>query len=270
MSPYGNGGLNIGSLNNKNLALIGKWWWRFKTESGAFWVKIIKSIYGSNGGLFAVRDSHHSLWGNTWSSIIHERFARLYRLEVDKNVSVKSRLEWNEAKFGWRWNWCSNPRGRTRGELDDLISLLSSSSFDNNRRDSWKWSLSSNGVFNVCKLSALINEESFGSYASSIATERNNLVPKKLEVFVWKAMKRRLPVRIELDKRFIELHSVRCPLCDDDLESVEHSLLFCKHAFEVWDRIYKWWNLGVAGAGDTVGDDGGTVSAGDADGFLLI
>lgn len=33
----------------KKLALLGKWWWRFKRENEA-WVKIIKSIPGSDGG----------------------------------------------------------------------------------------------------------------------------------------------------------------------------------------------------------------------------
>ncbi|XP_071709258.1 uncharacterized protein [Rutidosis leptorrhynchoides] len=54
----------------------------------------------------------------------------------------------------------------------------------------------------------------------------------------------RLPVRTKLDKRGIDLHSVRCPLCDDDIESSEHTLIFCRRAQEIWSRVYKWWNLG--------------------------
>ncbi|XP_071729054.1 uncharacterized protein [Rutidosis leptorrhynchoides] len=48
---------------------------------------------------------------------------------------------------------------------------------------------------------------------------------------------------MELDKRGLDLHGVRCPLCDDDLETVDHSLIFCKHVIDVWDRVYKWWNM---------------------------
>ncbi|XP_071704877.1 uncharacterized protein [Rutidosis leptorrhynchoides] len=50
-------------------------------------------------------------------------------------------------------------------------------------------------------------------------------------------------IRIELDKRGVDLHSVRCPLCDNDPESVEHALFHCKFAKELWDRLYKWWKL---------------------------
>ncbi|XP_071695292.1 uncharacterized protein [Rutidosis leptorrhynchoides] len=57
-------------------------------------------------------------------------------------------------------------------------------------------------------------------------------------------MKKRLPVRTELDKRGIDLHSVRCPLCDNDLESEGHSLLSCSKVVEVWNKVYGWWSLG--------------------------
>ncbi|XP_071718479.1 uncharacterized protein [Rutidosis leptorrhynchoides] len=50
--------------------------------------------------------------------------------------------------------------------------------------------------------------------------------------------------RIIDEKYFADLHSVRCPLCDDDLESVGHSLIFCKDAMEIWDKVFAWWGLG--------------------------
>ncbi|XP_071740186.1 uncharacterized protein [Rutidosis leptorrhynchoides] len=37
--PLADGGLNVGSLFVKILALIGKWWWRFYTEPASLWVK---------------------------------------------------------------------------------------------------------------------------------------------------------------------------------------------------------------------------------------
>ncbi|XP_071702841.1 uncharacterized protein [Rutidosis leptorrhynchoides] len=73
---------------------------------------------------------------------------------------------------------------------------------------------------------------------------RNALVPKKLEVFVWRAVQRRLPSRVELDKRGIDLHTIRCPLCDEDLETIDHILIFCKHAYDLWVRVFAWWGLG--------------------------
>ncbi|XP_071687635.1 uncharacterized protein [Rutidosis leptorrhynchoides] len=53
-----------------------------------------------------------------------------------------------------------------------------------------------------------------------------------------------MSVRVELDKRGIDLHSLLCPLCDDDIETVEHSLIFYTHTREIWEKVFNWWGLG--------------------------
>ncbi|XP_071706111.1 uncharacterized mitochondrial protein AtMg00310-like [Rutidosis leptorrhynchoides] len=133
INSYGNGGLNFGSLKGKNLALLGKWWWRFKTETESFWVKVISSIYGSCGGLLAESDLGHSMPSTLWRNIIlagtsieelqvgfkhsflktigdggttlfwdehwigrdklRNLYPRLFRLEHDKKCSIKDRLQ---------------------------------------------------------------------------------------------------------------------------------------------------------------------------------
>lgn len=47
------GGLNIGSLKAQNLALLVKWWWRFKSDKKELWKDVVISIHGSNGGFNA-------------------------------------------------------------------------------------------------------------------------------------------------------------------------------------------------------------------------
>ncbi|XP_071728393.1 uncharacterized protein [Rutidosis leptorrhynchoides] len=132
ISPYEVGGLNIGSLKSKNLALLGKWWWRFKIETNSLWVKVIRSIHGDCGGLSLRDDSRHSSHLGTWRNIVNagfflddinipfrnsfmksigdgsstsfwhevwigdkslrESFPMLFRLEVEKERLVKKRL----------------------------------------------------------------------------------------------------------------------------------------------------------------------------------
>ncbi|XP_071731845.1 uncharacterized protein [Rutidosis leptorrhynchoides] len=84
----------------------------------------------------------------------------------------------------------------------------------------------------------LLQNSSLGS-----ETHRINLLPQKLEVFIWRAHRNRLPVRVELDKKGIDLDSVRCPVCDDVLETLDHVLLNCNFAQDVWIRLYRWWGL---------------------------
>ncbi|XP_071739916.1 uncharacterized protein [Rutidosis leptorrhynchoides] len=123
-------------------------------------------------------------------------------------------------------------RGRVRGIRSDRC------------RDVWFWKLATNGKFKTKILARLIDENTIMENRFREETFKNNLVSGKVGIFIWRVLKNRLPTHIELDKRGIDLDSVRCPLCDDGLESIDHALLFCKHSFEVWDRVYKWWNLG--------------------------
>ncbi|XP_071704858.1 uncharacterized protein [Rutidosis leptorrhynchoides] len=66
------------------------------------------------------------------------------------------------------------------------------------------------------------------------------------QVFIWRAKKRRLAVLTELDKRGIDLNLTRCPVCDDDVETVDHSLLFCKQASDTWSKVFDWWDIDEA------------------------
>ncbi len=39
------GGLGVKDLESMNLALLAKWWWRYLSNKGLFWVQLINSLY---------------------------------------------------------------------------------------------------------------------------------------------------------------------------------------------------------------------------------
>lgn len=47
---------------------------------------------------------------------------------------------------------------------------------------------------------------------------------------------------MELDNRGIEFHSILCPRYDDAVESLDHCLVFCNKAYNIWENIFRWWN----------------------------
>ena len=55
-SPIHEGGLGIQNLRLFNRALIGKWQWRFASELGAWWRKVIEAKYGSERGVALPRN----------------------------------------------------------------------------------------------------------------------------------------------------------------------------------------------------------------------
>ncbi|XP_071694791.1 uncharacterized protein [Rutidosis leptorrhynchoides] len=124
------------------------------------------------------------------------------------------------------------------------INVNGSMSMDPEKEDSWFWKLSGCGKFSTQKLTKNLMAKNIPSSANPFATMKNCLVLKKVGVFVWRAKRERLPVLVELDKRGMDLHSVSCPLCDNEIESVKHSLLDCKHVKVIWEKILAWWGFG--------------------------
>ncbi|XP_071704164.1 uncharacterized protein [Rutidosis leptorrhynchoides] len=214
------GGLGIESLRAKNLSLLAKWFWRLKNE-GSLWVKVIKSIHGTFGK------------AETLDRALRCASVRDRLLNVGSSVSVTN-------------CWIRPPIRLVANELDELSQLVATVTLDSSKADSRNWKFDNNGQFSTKKLTCLIDEKTISAGTNTSETIRNNLVSKKIEVFVWRARKKRISALIELDKRGIDLHSVRCPLCDDDLETVDRSLILCKHAFEVWSKVFEWWGMNVS------------------------
>ncbi|GKC22928.1 RNA-directed DNA polymerase, eukaryota [Tanacetum coccineum] len=124
------GGLGIGSLFSFNRALLYKWKWRFRTMSDVLWVKIIKSIFGHDGGMLApaFTANSNSIWINMlkaskdldsknvsldglvkkrigdgmnmkfWEDVwigeckLKEKFPRIFRLDTETNAMVNDRI----------------------------------------------------------------------------------------------------------------------------------------------------------------------------------
>ncbi|GKA96791.1 RNA-directed DNA polymerase, eukaryota, reverse transcriptase zinc-binding domain protein, partial [Tanacetum coccineum] len=82
------------------------------------------------------------------------------------------------------------------------------------------------------RMRKLIMDSSPLSYAN--ATRWNKLVPIKVNIASWRIKNRRIPTRVNLDSRGIDLHSTRCPICDDDLEMEDHILVKCDVALNIW------------------------------------
>ncbi|XP_071700329.1 uncharacterized protein [Rutidosis leptorrhynchoides] len=137
-------------------------------------------------------------------------FPRLYRLELEKDVIISNIINTRSPYDAAVWVWSRPPVGRTLGDLNSLLDLIAGYTFDHSREDKWVWSNATNGLFTIKTMSSLINERLLSKIIVAGQTLINQLVLRKLEIFVWRAIKKCLPVRIELDNHGIDLPVVRC------------------------------------------------------------
>ncbi|GJX75160.1 putative RNA-directed DNA polymerase, partial [Tanacetum coccineum] len=141
----------------------------------------------------------------------------------------------------FQWEWRRPLRPNDISELTDLQSLISNFHNLSNDHDHWECLFDNSRSFTVKGMRYLLTNSS--SKSQSSPTRWNKLVPIKVNISIWRTENRRLPTRVNLDNRGIDLDSIRCPVCDNDLETEEHILMKCDIAKSVWNDVLKWWNI---------------------------
>ncbi|XP_071694694.1 uncharacterized protein [Rutidosis leptorrhynchoides] len=161
-------------------------------------------------------------------------------LELNKEATVAERItQINGTSFG-NWCWTRPPNGRVLNELSELNNIVSSITLSD-KPDPWKCTLDPSGTYTTKSMAHLINSLKLGGNALNTTIPRNNLLPQKVFIFIWRAFQKKIPVRYELDKRGIDLDSILCPLCEREIESVEHSLVLCPKSALIWKHVLDWW-----------------------------
>ncbi|GJX30972.1 RNA-directed DNA polymerase, eukaryota, reverse transcriptase zinc-binding domain protein [Tanacetum coccineum] len=275
------GGLGVGSLLAKNLALLGKWKWRFISEKDALWRKVICNFYGGDGGFsssptslsghgvwcdivkvisnieridFSFKNSFNlkvsnglstSFWKDAWwpdGSRLMDAFPRLFALESFQDCKVSDRWVLSNGSWIGNWAWRIPLRGRATDDLASLLSRLNNFSLSLGE-DKWVWNGDASGKFKVCNLSASIQVKLLADCHLGQHHTWNRLIPRKVNICVWRASLNRLPTRPNLVLRRISLDSVLCPFCDSVEETLDHCLISCPLVSSVWCKIWAWWGL---------------------------
>lgn len=96
----------------------------------------------------------------------------------------------------------------------------------------------------VKTLREMVDDKLLEGNINSGSTQWIKSIPKKVNVFIWRLIRDRVPVRKIIDDKGIDIHSVLCPRCNNDVESMDHCFVNCVNIKEIWMKVFKWWNLG--------------------------
>ncbi|GJW45392.1 RNA-directed DNA polymerase, eukaryota, reverse transcriptase zinc-binding domain protein [Tanacetum coccineum] len=125
-------------------------------------------------------------------------------------------------------------------EITTLTNLLIGLHLSTNQ-DTWEFTLGALRTFTVNCMRKIISSTSHNP--NSLHTRWNKLIPLKVNILAWRVSKKRIPTRYNLDRRRIDLHSSRCPVCDNDIETEEHLFVKCPIAIASWKMVFSWWQL---------------------------
>ncbi|GJW37507.1 RNA-directed DNA polymerase, eukaryota, reverse transcriptase zinc-binding domain protein [Tanacetum coccineum] len=253
LASKSNGGLGVSSFYALNRGLLFKWIWRFLSRDQSLWAQVIHALHGSNTSTLSA--SYSSLWssiikecnalksqgldlishckirvGNGMStSFWHDQwlgdsclrlsYPRLFALENNKVCSVAAKMS---APF------VSSLRRDVRGgeesaqlsRISDLLDTVVLSNMGDRRF----WDLNGDGCFRVKDVRRLLDDMLLPK--SDVPSRWVKQIPIKVNVLAWKISMDRLPSRVNLHQRGVQVSLISCPICCEALENLDH-LLFC-------------------------------------------
>ncbi len=257
----GDGGLGVLSLDNMNLALLSKWWWKLFTDRRNQWGPLIEGEHYSRrkplkegssfkpasqwwrsvlatraifkcGVTFSVRDGMRTDWWNDiWNghASLRTLFPTIYEQAGSKNLRVKEC--WGAR--GWRWRKILAGVATTSQRDGARVSRLRAAiprGPSGNSRDEVRWRWGAAERFSVKSVYTFLQD-------GGVSDVRYSKIwgikaPVKVKVFVWLVLKNRVLTRDNLLKRGWRGDD-GCELCTERSETVNHLFLNCRFPKEL-------------------------------------
>ncbi|KAJ0860577.1 putative reverse transcriptase zinc-binding domain-containing protein [Helianthus annuus] len=279
IAPIEYGGLGFGSLRDANLAMLSKWWWRFKTDKDGLWRRVVWAVHHNNRSwspipakislagpwkqIVSICDhlnkvgiklsesiwckvgagSKVSFWLDLWigNQPLYVAFPLLFALEKIKTCRISDRVSWEADRLCLSWVW-NRPvmSDYEEAELLDLTCLLCDFSHYEGP-DVWVWKHGQSETFSVASIKNTMETANRSVPADLFLW--NNFIPKKVGVVSWRARSERLLTRVALAARNMNIGDTRCPLCAEYDETSDHLFVSCHFSQSIWLIIAQWCRI---------------------------
>lgn len=274
--PKDRGGLGLTPLREFNISLLSKWYWKFRNEQDRLWRRTISALHDSKlrstvvpcktlaagnwksicsiEAFFSSKGIDINLqfrgkigkgdslmfWLDNWSGLgqLSTRFPTLFKLEACKKVNVASRIQ-EDGSFVWKWkneSWSNTA-------INELIALhnLDMHAHFSDEQDYWEWGVKDSKLFSVQSVRSIL--ETRDKEVRGALYPWNRLIPAKVNVFGWRLWLNKLPSKVALSRRGLQIDSMVCVFCNEQEETLDHLLTGCIGTNGLWNAIEDWCRL---------------------------
>ncbi|GKC98202.1 RNA-directed DNA polymerase, eukaryota, reverse transcriptase zinc-binding domain protein [Tanacetum coccineum] len=125
----------------------------------------------------------------------------------------------------WSFQWWREVTGRSSDLLARLMDNLNPITRLEGE-DTFCWSIGSTGLFTVRATRNHIDDLML--LTMDIQTRWYKILPRKVNIFFWRLRLERLPHCLNLSRRGLDITSIMCPVCSNEVESNEHLFTIAK------------------------------------------
>ncbi|XP_028090503.1 uncharacterized protein LOC114290742 [Camellia sinensis] len=177
-------------------------------------------------------DRRAQFWLDKWSGdlCLKIEFPRLFSLSTDKYGIVFDFYTRRGRQQDWNLEF---RRPLLAWEEEEVISP-----------DVWKWKVDPFGLLSVASMYKRC-ELFLGPVRNMTVAVWHNYAPPKVKFFGWLAWQGKVKTSSFLQRiGILEVNAdVGCAFCQDEVETVNHILLFCPSVWLLWSHIMKRWGV---------------------------
>ena len=132
---------------------------------------------------------------------------------------------------GWEWDFIWR-RSRFDNKIhmtDSFLRDVGDNPIQPHRRDDWVWKTDPSGQYSIEENQDGVFDELWKLKISS-----------KTCFFVWRIIRDRLPTKINLRRRHVEINDVLCPFCMNNEEDAVHLFFQCSKILPLWWESLSW------------------------------
>ncbi|KAJ0508909.1 putative RNA-directed DNA polymerase [Helianthus annuus] len=278
--PKNFGGIGLGGIRDFNIAMLAKWWWRYKEEPNQLWASVIKAYHttahrdnlvpikksipgvwkdiGSVDGILSkeginisekikvtVGDGKNTrFWKDIWLTNLPLKFEfpDLFRLAKNKDAMVASNWQGSMKNPIWAWEWSEDPT--TMNEWEHLAGLtrLLANTVLKDAKDQWQWENEDGVPFSVRAVRRELYKQGEDQSGGS-DFYWNSWAPLKANYFLWRALMGKVATKNELRKRGVNIQEVICATCGFEEETIDHLFAKCLTARSIWWNVFSWLKI---------------------------
>ena len=196
------------------------------------------------------RGDRFKFWEDEWiqgeASLI-TKYPRLFVVSQQQNQTIQQLGDFKDNEWEWNLSW-------RRPLFDNEITMASNflrdierNTIQRNIRDEWEWKADQSGQYTVQSAYKLMTREAIEGERDPGFEELWNLtVPIKVAVFALRLLGDKLPTKVNLYKRQVEVADRRCPFCGNMEEEAGHLFFTTTKSFPIWWESLSWLNISAA------------------------